>query len=368
MPSLPKPKARSATFFDIEMLPAGHGDALWIEYGDAGMCHRVLIDCGTQQTAAHLMRRVAQMPENQQLLELFVMSHIDSDHIGGALPFLRAAKQGLRFGDVWFNGWRHVSGALGARQGEIFSTAIQDLELPWNRWRDGSAIVIEDASALPVYTLPGGMKLTLLSPLPQQLKKLAPVWMQEMKRYGLEPGSRVDYSRFLKGTPSTSTNVDELADSPFSSDAGAPNGSSIALLAEFHGTAAILGADAYAPVLMASVERLLQERKLERLKIDAFKVAHHGSQNNLSADLLKLLDCRHYLLSSNGDHFGHPDRQAVARIIKYGGKQPTIHFNYRSRYNDVWSRPDLQEKYSYAARFPAVDATGLAVSLKTTPA
>lgn len=347
------------------MLPAGHGDALWIEYGGADVCHRLLVDCGTQQTAALLMQRVDQVPKNEQLLELFVMSHIDSDHIGGALPFLRAAKQGLRFGDVWFNGWRHLSGALGARQGEIFSTAIQDLELPWNRWRDGNAIAIEDAGALPVCVLPGGMKLTLLSPLPQQLKKLAPVWMQEMKRYGLEPGSRVDYSRFLKGTPSTSTDVDELADTPFSSDAGAPNGTSIALLAEFRGATAMLGADAYAPVLEASVERLLRERGAERLKVDAFKVAHHGSQNNLSVDLLELLDCHHYLLSSNGDHFCHPDRQAVARIIKYGGERPSLHFNYRSRYNDVWAGADLQEKYSYSAHYPDADATGLAVSLIT---
>jgi len=207
------------------------------------------------------------------------------------------------------------------------------------------------------------MKLTLLSPLPQQLKKLAPVWLQEMKRYGLEPGSRVDYSRFLRGTPSTSTDVDALADTPFSSDAGAPNGSSIAVLAEFGGATAILGADAYSPVLQISVERLLRERGIQRLKVDAFKVAHHGSQNNLSIDLLKLLDCHHYLLSSNGDHFCHPDRQAVGRIIKYGGERPTLHFNYRSRYNDVWERTDLQAKYSYAARFPAAEAAGLAVSL-----
>ena len=157
--------------------------------------------------------------------------------------------------------------------------------------------------------------------------------------------------------------MDALADTPFSSDAGAPNGSSIALLAEFRGATAMLGADAYAPVLEASIERLLRERGVTRLKVDAFKVAHHGSQNNLSSDLLKRLDCRHYLLSSNGDHFCHPDRQAVARIIKYGGKQPTVHFNYRSRYNDVWAGPDLQEKYSYVADFPAADATGLAVSL-----
>jgi hypothetical protein len=356
------PRIRNGPFFDIEMLPAGHGDALWIEYGDADVCHRWLIDCGTQQTAPNLLRRVEQIPKSERMLELFVMTHIDSDHIGGALPFLRAAREGLRFGDVWFNGWRHLSGRLGARQGEAFSTAIEDLRLPWNAWREGNAIAI-DGETLPEHVLPGGMKLTLLSPAPRELKKLAPVWVQELKRYGLEPGSRVDYSRFLKGTPSTSTNVDELADAPFSGDAGAPNGTSIALLAEFGGAAAVLGADAYAPVLAASIKRLLQQRGIDRLKVDVFKLAHHGSQNNLNKDLLALLDCRHYLLSTNGDYFCHPDRQAIGRIVKYGGARPTLHFNYRTRYNDVWAQPDLQEKYSYAAHFPEADTQGLAVSL-----
>jgi len=352
----------TGTFFDLEMLPAGHGDALWIEYGHGKDCRRWLVDCGTQQTAAHLMRRVGQIPEKNRELELFVMSHIDSDHIGGALPFLRAAKQGLRLRDLWFNGWRHISRQLGARQGEMFSTAIEDLDLPWNEWREREAIVVE-GGALPVCTLPGGMKLTLLSPGSAELRRLAPVWTRELKRHGLEPGSRVDYSRFLKGTPSTSTDVDQLADTPFNGDTAAANGSSIAFLAEFGGASVLFGADAYAPTLVASIQRLLGERGLERLRLDAFKLPHHGSQNNLSSELMNLIDCRNYLFSSNGDHFYHPDRQVVARVIKYGGNQPSLHFNYRSRYTEVWSGPALQEKYGFKTHYPDAAAPGLRISL-----
>jgi beta-lactamase superfamily II metal-dependent hydrolase len=65
-----------------------------------------------------------------------------------------------------------------------------------------------------------------------------------------------------------------------------------------------------------------------RLKIDAFKVAHHASQNNLSMELLQLLECPRYIISTNGDHFSHPDRQAIGRIIKYGGDRPALYFNY----------------------------------------
>ncbi|MQA30708.1 MAG: CHAT domain-containing protein [Luteitalea sp.] len=358
----PPHRSAAARFVTIEMLEAGHGDCLWIEYGDGRTTHRWLNDCGTQQTARELLRRVDQVPENERRLELFVMTHIDSDHIGGALPFFRAVKNGLTFGDVWFNGWRHLSGRLGARQGEMFSTAIQDFELPWNAWREGRAIVI-DSDQLPVCVLPGGMTLTLLSPTPGQLKKLAPVWAREMKRYGLQPGSRVDYSRLLKGHTSASTDIEALADTPFAGDGGAPNGTSIGLLAEYAGMSALFGADAHAPVLVASIRKLLGQRGVERLRLDAFKVSHHGSQNNVTAELIQLLDCRRYLISTNGEHFSHPDRQAIARILKYGGAGVELYFNFRSKHNEIWARPDLQEKYGYRAHYPGADRKGTIVSL-----
>lgn len=356
---------RTEPFFEIAMLPAGHGDSLWIEYGESDQdTHRVLIDCGTQQTSKDLLRRVAALPEREQFFELFIMSHVDSDHIGGALPFFKAVQEGLRFGDVWFNGWRHLSGQLGARQGEMFSTAIQDLELPWNAWLGGEAIVIKDG-ALPTHVLPGGLKLTVLSPTPAQLRKLAPVWSRELKRYGLTPGGRVDYSRFLKGKPSTSTDVDALADTPFGGDHAAPNGSSIAVLAEYRGATALLAADAHAPVLAGSIGTLLAQSGQERLKIDAFKVSHHASRNNVSKELVAMLDCPRYLISSNGDHFYHPDREAIARIIRHGksgARNPELVFNYRTPYNDVWEQPGLQEQYGFKARYPETEP-GVVVSL-----
>jgi beta-lactamase superfamily II metal-dependent hydrolase len=348
------------------MLPAGHGDSLWIEYGeDDRNIHRCLVDCGTQQTAKELLRRVDALPKREQFFELFILSHIDSDHIGGALPFFKAIQNGLRFGDLWFNGWRHLSGQLGARQGEMFSTAIQDFELPWNAWLDGHAIAIGD-DPLPTCTLPGGMELTLLSPTPKELQKLAPVWSRELKRYGLTPGARVDYSKFLKGTPSTSSDVDALADTPFGGDSAAPNGTSIAVLAEYRGASALLAADAHAPVLIKSIQKLLAARGQQRLKIDAFKVSHHASKNNVSTELVSLLDCPRYLISSNGDHFYHPDREAIARLVKYGkpaAGAPELIFNYRTKYNDVWERADLQEKYGFTARYPDAEQAGYMVSL-----
>ncbi len=364
-PELLKHGAKNAgeAFLDIEMLPADHGDSLWLQYGQGQSTSRVLIDCGTNSTYDRLKQRVALQPDNQRDFELFILSHIDADHIGGAIPFFKDQSLGLRFADVWFNGWKHLpADKLGAKQGEIFSTLIQQYKLPWNQWRDGGPIML-DSDELPVCELPGGMRLTLLSPTKDKLATLARKWKAEIEQRGLTVGKATDFTQFLGTTPSTSTDVDKLADAPFKADTAAPNGSSIAVLAEYQGKSVLLGADAHAPLLVASIQKLLKQRKADKLKLDAFKVSHHASQNNLNIELMKLLDCHRYLISTNGDHFNHPDREAIGRIIKYGGDHPKLHFNFRTDLNDVWAQKALQEKYGYEAFYPEAGQSGLLVRL-----
>ena len=352
----------SGPFLNIEMLPAGHGDCLWIEYGDGARRSRLLVDCGTESTYKPLKARVEKVPANERHLELFMLSHIDADHIGGAIPFFKDTTLDLTFDDVWFNAYKHISGFLSAKHAEIFSTLITDRKLPWNKWTGGKTIVV-DSTVLPTCTLPGGMVLTLLSPTPATLIKLQRQWLKEIAKIGLRPGESEDFRKFLAITQTTSEDIDELADSKFSSDTAAPNGSSIAVLAEYGGKSVILGADAHAPVMVDSIKKLLKQRGLAKLCVDAFKVSHHASQNNLNVELMKLMDCPRYLISSNGSHFNHPDRQAIARCIKYGGENPQVFFNFKTKFNDVWAKPELQEKYHYAAVFPQEGEAGLLVAL-----
>jgi beta-lactamase superfamily II metal-dependent hydrolase len=372
----PQSKARAsaanqagAPFFNIDMLPAAHGDALWIEYGHAGHpVSRVLVDCGTTADYKTLKARVLQVPAAERHFELFILSHIDADHIGGAIPFLQDTEAlGLSFGDVWFNGYKHLaSQRLGAAQGETFSALIQDKSLPWNAWQANKAIVRPN-DALPSLTLPGGMKLTLLSPTRQKLAALADTWQRDIEAMHQKPGDIDDGRRRLGQVPDTSEDVDWLVDPrnrPFASDTAEPNGSSIAVLAEFEGKSVLLGADAHSGVLEEAIRILIKAPgSANRLPLSAFKVSHHASQNNLSPELMQLLNCREYLISTNGAHFNHPDRAAIARVIHYGGPKARLWFNYRSKLNEVWDKPELQAKYGYTAVYPRAGESGLKVTL-----
>jgi beta-lactamase superfamily II metal-dependent hydrolase len=352
-------------FFNITMMPAGHGDALWIEYGRKGTAtSRVLVDCGTTASYPHLKARILQVPQAERRFDLFLMSHIDSDHIGGALPLMADLDTlGLRFDDVWFNGHKHLTSQKeSVQQGEVFSNLIVKNKLNWNAWKKGGAIVRAD-NATPSFTLRGGMKITLLSPTHAKLVDLADAWDKALATKNI----LIEQALELGRVPETSEDVPWLADvknRPFKEDAAAPNGSSIAVLAEFAGKRVLLGADAHPSLLEQVIQTLLKAPgSAKKLHLDAFKVSHHGSQNNLSPALLKLIDCRNYLVSTNGAVFSHPDRVAIARIIQNGGPQPHLWFNYRSADNEVWAKPVLQTKYHYTATYAATADSGLGFSL-----
>jgi hypothetical protein len=360
---------RATSIFDIEMLQAENGDCLWIEYGDARKPSRVLIDCGAKWTSDVVASRIESLHGK---LDLFVLTHIDGDHISGVLPLFADHPFDARFDDIWFNGWRQVNRFLSVKQGEQFSELLGDprRRLPWNRRmtapgdRYPGPVVLKPDAPLPTYELEGGMSLTLLSPGHEELRALGDEWRQALQE--LNPAKLLGRRR----PPSPVTDFDAfdlaaLAATPVKRDPSAANGSSIAFLAEFDGRSAILCGDAHADVLADSIRRLQRERRQagKKLKVDALKVSHHGSAYATTADLLNLIDCRRYLVSTNGNIFYHPDREAIARIVVHGGIEPTLYFNYRSRMNALWDAKALRERHRYAAVYPADGQAGLRVSL-----
>src|SRR5262249_9352789 len=135
------------------------------------------------------------------------------------------------------------------------------------------------------------------------------------------------------------------------------NGSSIALLVEYQGHRLLFGADAHPSILRAAIARLPSGK----IALDACKVPHHGSKANINRELLAVVDCPVYVFSSDGAYFKHPDREAVARVIKWGGPTPRLGFNYRTKYNEVWDSKPLRDRFGYACAFPASPGDGTTV-------
>jgi len=346
----------------IEMLLAGHGDCLWIEYGDPQARRRVLIDGGATGTYKRgLQPRLRTLREKDRRFELLMVTHIDADHIAGVLELLEDKSNGFRANDIWFNGFRHLPNedpeTLGPVQGEKLTDLLVKPGVTWNGAFKKAAVAVSQDGELPRIALEGGLVLTLLSPTPAKLAELKPAWKKEVLKAGLDPAIKrpeeaesAEGFELLGGPP----DVDELVLEKFSEDTAEANGSSIAVLAEFEGHRLLLTGDAHPGVLTGAIKRLGTSGKLA---VDACKLPHHGSKANVSRQLLEALDCKKYLFSTNGAQFKHPDRQAVARVIKWGGAQPELSFNYRTKYNEAWDGKPLRDRYGYTTVFPKSDST-----------
>lgn len=60
------------------------------------------------------------------------------------------------------------------------------------------------------------------------------------------------------------------------------------------------------------------------------------------------------------------DAQGIARILKYGGGQKGLFFNYNNRLTDVWGSTELAEvrqRFGCTTRYPSADRPGIGISL-----
>jgi beta-lactamase superfamily II metal-dependent hydrolase len=337
----------------VEMLPAGHGDALVVEYGSGSDVRRLLIDAGTIHSYDRIRGRL--LARSDRKYDAFVITHVDEDHIGGAVPLLEDPDLRHRIRNVWFNGYAHVKqggNVLGPVDGERLTRAICDGGYQWNEpFKNrvspavGGPIVVPTAGDLPSIALEGGAKLVLLSPSGKKLERMAAVWMDVVTEAGLVPGRGTDrvpnspkpHRKRVKALPETMTAaaLKALA-GPTRTDASEANGSSIAFILEHGHSRALFAADANPAVLVSALRRYAAMKGESRVRLDICKLPHHGSRANVTTDLLKAIDTRRYLVSTDGMSFGHPDDAAMARILHSSAAPAQIYCNYASERTRDW--------------------------------
>lgn len=358
----------------INMLPAKNGDAIYAEVESGGSHHSVLIDGGPARAYSAIR---AQLMERRRELDLLIVTHIDTDHIDGCVTYL-LDDIGMTFADIWFNGRAHLDDPLGPRpddrylggvEGEILSAFLEAPELTWNDAFGGAAVVVPPSGPREIPLGAGAARLTLLSPTVERLTALRCDWddavlrsfqalelvppstkrddvAAAIQRGGLDAvrGMLNDRQRKRLQPPGDWVIPGEPSSVDLGSDPSKANGASIVVLLETEDAAVLLGADGWHGVIEESVLSLIEHRGGSRLRLDAFKLSHHGSRNNLSPDLLALLDCDTFLISSDGSMgHNHPDDETIEMILDDARRFryiPKLHFNYLSHRTEAWMDPD----------------------------
>lgn len=358
---------RGNTAIRVEVLPARLGDCLLVECPRVdGTTWRMLIDGGPTDTWPTLQSRLDRMDPSDQRFDVAVISHIDSDHIGGMIPFLQS-RYAHKVDDFWFNGRTHLPDATKKRsvgQGEtVVSTLLGDEErgtpLPWNVAFGGGPIETGSEAGFLEYSYPDGPTVTVISPTIEQLDALAGVWDK-----ALEAAKRVKRAQAVPDVLRPLDDLQAIAAESTPVDTSVTNGSSIALLLEHRGASVVLAADAFGSVLEAGLKGVAAARGLDQLDIDAIKLPHHASKSNVIDGLVTAAPARHYLVSSNGDTFHHPDDAALARVVVDGPQGATLWFNYRNPRTQRWADTELCDRYGYRTEFPVGSPHGIVLELE----
>jgi hypothetical protein len=357
----------------VKMFRASNGDCFLIRGSGAN----VLMDGGYAATfEEHLRPELAQVGLEGQRLDLLVATHIDQDHILGVIAFLEANGPAghraiLEIDAIWFNSLRCLTapvrttlppqakklvGALArqgfqprptvgavrpisARQGSSLGAVIRRCGYTWNGG-DGSACLTEDAGRT---SLADHVFIRVLGPTEQRLAELHKFWLSALIRRGYPGpfGSNDDLDEAFEMTCnrapalkiSKATNIsaggNRSLDEVYVADKSVTNGSSISVLMTFDGVRMLFLADAWAEDSVEAMKKLRAEG--ESLTFDAIKISHHGSLQNTSPELLRLVDAPVYFVSSNGAVHEHPDIEVLKAIVDRPTTfTRTIHFNYET--------------------------------------
>ena len=329
----------------IHFLPVKYGDSFVIEC-DKGENHGVVvIDGGPNGCGPILQAQLDQVGTP----DLMVLTHYDDDHIGGLTQYIKACRKAgqLPAREVWANCAKYAdtpddsltstrSALQGVKLGVLLDMIVAEGgELSW---RDD---VIEGF----VKEFPFA-DIEVVSPT-EKGRQLA-IGKQEKVMVGktLESLTR-SMDKSLDVLPPEVEPLEKAAlDCPKppseKTDADVANAASIAILLRCDGLSALLLGDCY-PHNVVDYLRAKGYSEENPLEVDFVKVAHHGSLHNTSNELLDLIKSYHFLISTNGDKFGHPDREAFAHILCHPTRDRSekVHFYFNSDLKTLKSKSGL---------------------------
>lgn len=316
---------------EIKVLKAYQGDCILIKSFDLDQRpYNILIDGGTSRTFKYSLRKEL---KKINVIHLFILTHIDSDHIGGFIRFLKNSLfDQINIEKYWINCpnlLRISSGEkISFNQGKTLEEFLLIKNEPIEKWKDQVYFGREPKLAL-------GVDVKILSPTKEILDSLYLNW-PEISNEIIKEYNKVKISSDTKSQVEKGELI-ELAKAPFkpskSIEKDLTNSSSISFLLRLFDCSILLLGDSRAEIIDQSLRRLGYNED-HPLNVDYVKVSHHGSMNNTSCELLNKIECNHYIISTNGGSIQHrlPDREVIARILFHEkrdlSKKRTIYFNY----------------------------------------
>lgn len=387
----------------VEIFPASYGESILVSVINEERVENILIDMGFSNTYEnHIKKRLIELKNKNLKIDLLVVTHFDADHIRGAINLINdngSDKQSniIKIDDIWINLLKHIEFnktkiKLNDKEKKCFKKILQkkypdevctkvindisssqvitlsqlliDGKYNINKHFDGKRV--ECCENHNVVELSNKTKVTILSPTVEKIKKLEELWVKELIKLGIDNKFKdcieinSAFEKILVGMkPHRNTNyigncsknkdiISEIIEKDlFESDEDEVNGSSISFLLENNKKKLLFLGDSHSDCIETELKKYIKEGE-DKIKIDLMKVSHHGSKGNTSKELLDMIDCGKYIISTNGFKFNHPDKEVISRIINSNpNRYKEIIINYETPSIKIFKNKELMKKYNY---------------------
>jgi beta-lactamase superfamily II metal-dependent hydrolase len=339
------------------------GDAARISFkGNDNRNHNIFIDSGYDTTYDHILYDVIKGLIGKQSIDLWLVSHIHDDHIGGIISYLEAVERG-EYTDIvkeWFYNpprFYDSNKAVSSIQNVSEIASIGQGDRLFHYLKQHNKLKPNDITSETIPADIFGLKIFILSPSTKKLEKLRKKYsvlgkmLERNEIYSISEAVKAKgYDYHIK--------LEDFNLGAWTQDGSVENGSSISVLTDFNGKKILWLADAHPRDVVKSLKEMGFSEK-NKLKCDWVKVAHHGSKGNNSNELYALIECENYLISGNGENQNYlPTKDSLARIIRNANRDLSSHYKIYFTYDNKVLRsifdsdPDnIFEKWNFEIDF-----------------
>lgn len=366
---------------------SGNGDCIFcLATKEDGTCFSMMVDCHvfTDEIKAIVTNTL------HSHIDYLVVTHIDTDHINGICDMLHQMPE-LRIDHIIYNNlfvkeedahvesltdfekeqieklrtcilqWKHkCEKKIAEKEALVLSTLIQE---HWaDAWDknlklvDGEYISLDESGKIfivsPTQTAIDEQNKYLLDKFAEKFYQKYPVKQGKEKGAELfELLSLLYNQKELLAENKISSTISTLKaefGKPDREDSSETNRASIAFVWERNDKKILLLGDATSEVVIEGVKAYKKKNQIPldaKIYFDAIKVPHHGSETNLSKDLLKHIDSENWIFcgcTSSAPHF-HTLANIVYQPVSDAVQKRNLFFNSVYYKNNIYDKMKAEE-------------------------